>query len=63
MIEDCSYRPADLREAYYEAEHGKVPITLMTLDDLTRAIIDAYPQFDDTGRALLPLRKLYWPVG
>jgi restriction system protein len=50
------------REAYYEAEHGKVPITLMTLDDLTRAIIDAYPQFDDDGRALLPLRRLYWPV-
>jgi len=51
------------REAYYEAEHGKVPITLMTLDDLTRAIIDLYPQFDDAGRALLPLRRLYWPVG
>ena len=51
------------REAYYEAEHGKVPITLMTLDDLTRAIIDAYPQFDDAGRALLPLRRLFWPVG
>lgn len=51
------------REAYYEAEHGKVPITLMTLDDLTRAIIDAYPKFDDAGRALLPLRPLYWPVG
>lgn len=50
------------REAYYEAEHGKVPITLMTLDDLTRAIIDAYSSFDDDGRALLPLRRLYWPV-
>jgi len=50
------------REAYYEAEHGKVPIALMTLDDLTRAIIDAYPQFDDDGRALLPLRRLYWPI-
>ncbi len=50
------------REAYYEAEHGKVPLTLMTLDDLTRAIIDVYPQFDDVGRALLPLRRLYWPL-
>lgn len=50
------------REAYYEAEHGKAPITLMTLDDLTRAIIDAYSSFDDVGRALLPLRRLYWPI-
>ena len=50
------------REAYYEAEHGKVPITLMTLDDLTRRIIEVYPQFDDAGRALLPLRQFYWPV-
>ena len=51
------------REAYYEAEHGKVPITLMTLEDLTRTIIDVYSQFDDAGRALLPLRPFYWPVG
>jgi restriction system protein len=50
------------REAYYEAEAGQRPISLMTLDGLTRAIIDAYPQFDDAGRALLPLRRLYWPV-
>lgn len=50
------------REAYYEAEHGKAPITLMTLEDLTRAILDVYAEFDDAGRALLPLRRLYWPV-
>lgn len=35
----------------------------MNLDDLTRAIIEAYPQFDDVGRALLPLTRLYWPFG
>lgn len=50
------------REAYYEAERGQKPVSLMTLDDLTRAILDAYPNFDDEGRALLPLRRLYWPL-
>ncbi len=50
------------REAYYEAEHGKVPISLVNLDDLTRAIIDAYGNFDDEGRALLPLQRLMWPL-
>jgi restriction system protein len=50
------------REAYYEAERGQKPVSLMTLDDLTRAILDAYPNFDEEGRALLPLRRLYWPM-
>lgn len=50
------------REAYYEAEAGQRPITLMTLDGLTRAILDVYPNFDDEGRALLPLRRIYWPM-
>ncbi|MEY2883699.1 MAG: hypothetical protein RL490_1423 [Pseudomonadota bacterium] len=50
------------REAYYEAEHGKVPISLVNLDDLTREIIHNYANFDDEGRALLPLQRLYWPL-
>lgn len=50
------------REAYYEAERGKTLTTLMNLDDLARAIIEAYPKFDDRGRALLPLTRIYWPA-
>jgi restriction system protein len=34
----------------------------MTLDDLSRAIIDAYDRFDNEGRALLPLTRIYWPA-
>ncbi|KPF76500.1 hypothetical protein IP88_06445 [alpha proteobacterium AAP81b] len=50
------------REAYYEAERSQRPISLMTLDDLTRAILDAYPSFDEVGRSLLPLQRVYWPI-
>lgn len=50
------------REAYYEAERSNTLKTLMNLDDLARAIIQAYPKFDDRGRALLPLTRIYWPV-
>ncbi len=50
------------REAYYEAERSQRPISLMTLDDLTRAILDAYPSFDEIGRSLLPLQRIYWPI-
>ncbi len=49
------------REAQYEAERGRSLTTLMTLDDLARAIIDSYPAFDERGRALLPLTRIYWP--
>ena len=48
------------REAVYEAERAHVPLRLMTLDDLSRAIIANYDRFDVEGRLLLPLTKIYW---
>jgi restriction system protein len=50
------------KEAYYEADRATIPLKLMTLDDLSRAVIDAYERFDNDGRALLPLTRLYWPA-
>jgi restriction system protein len=50
------------KEAYYEADRATIPLKLMTLDDLSRAIIDAYDRFDNEGRALLPLTRIYWPA-
>ena len=50
------------KEAYYEADRATIPLKLMTLDDLSRAIIDAYDRFDNDGRALLPLIRIYWPA-
>jgi restriction system protein len=50
------------REAHYEAERSNITIKLMNLDDLSRAVIDYYEAFDNEGRSLLPLARLYWPA-
>ncbi|MGQ3102375.1 MAG: restriction endonuclease [Sphingopyxis solisilvae] len=49
------------QEARYEAERANTVTHLMDLDGLARAVIEQYDNFDDEGRALVPLRKLYWP--
>lgn len=50
------------KEAQYEAERSNVPITLIDSDMLVTLVIQNYDQFDADARALLPLRKIYWPV-
>jgi restriction system protein len=50
------------KDAYYEADRSNIPLKLMTLDELSRAVIENYELFDSDGRALLPLKKLYWPA-
>lgn len=50
------------KEARYEAERSQIPLTLMDLDDLTRAVTDYYPELDSEARALIPLVKIYWPA-
>jgi restriction system protein len=50
------------REAHYEAERSNVAIKLMNLDDLARAAIDYYENFDSEGKAILPLTRMYWPA-
>jgi restriction system protein len=49
------------KEAYYQAEGANNVTHLMTIDGLATALIDQYEKLDSTGRALLPLKKLYWP--
>lgn len=49
------------KEARYEAERASIPLTLMDLDDLVRAILDHYERFDNDTQRLLPLRRIYWP--
>src|SRR5690606_25405634 len=51
------------REARYEAERASIPLTLMDLDDLARALLDHYERVDVETQRLLPLRKIYWPTG
>ncbi len=50
------------KEANYEAERANVPLTLIDSDMLVTLVIQNYDQFDADTRALLPLRKIYWPI-
>jgi restriction system protein len=50
------------KEAQYEAERANVPVTLIDSDLLVTLVIQNYDQFDADARALLPLRKIYWPI-
>lgn len=50
------------REAQYEAERANIPITLIDSDMLVKLIIQHYDHFDPDTRALMPLKKIYWPV-
>ena len=51
------------QDARYEAERAKVPVTLMGLDELVEALVDYYEHMDAETRRLVPLRRVYWPVG
>ena len=50
------------KDARYEAERGRIPVTLMDLDDLVKALLEHYEQADSQTQRLVPLRKLYWPA-
>ena len=50
------------KEARFEADRANIPLKLMTLDDLARAVVENYSRFDSEGRSILPLRKIYWPI-
>ncbi len=50
------------KEARYEADRSNMPLTLLSLDDLTRLLLDHYSELDTDTRALVPLVRLYWPA-
>lgn len=50
------------KDARYEAERGRIPVTLMDLDDLVKTLLEHYEQADSQTQRLVPLRKLYWPA-
>jgi restriction system protein len=49
------------KDARYEAERASIPLTLMDLDDLVKAILEHYEKMDADSQRLVPLRKIYWP--
>lgn len=51
------------KEAYYEAERANIPLTLMDFESLVEAILEYYSSFDEETKQLLPLRRIYWPIG
>jgi restriction system protein len=50
------------KDARYEADRSRIPLALMDLNSLVRALVEQYESLDQETRQLLPLRKLYWPM-
>jgi restriction system protein len=50
------------KDALYEAERAQVPMTLWTLDDLARALVEHYDQTDAETKRMVPLKRVYWPA-
>ena len=50
------------KEARYEAERASVPLTLLDLRDLRKLLVENYEKLDAETRALVPLKRLYWPL-
>lgn len=51
------------KDAHYEADRADVATTLISLPALRKLVVDHYESLDAETRALVPLRRLYWPVG
>lgn len=50
------------KDAKYEADRSKNPLTLLGLDELANQIVTRYESFDIEGRRLMPLVKVYFPT-
>lgn len=51
------------KDARYEAERSSIPLNLIDIDDLANLISIHYDKFSAEGKALLPLKKVYIPIG
>ncbi len=51
------------KDAHYEADRADVATTLISLPLLRKLLVDHYETLDAETRALVPLRRLYWPAG
>lgn len=50
------------KDAKLEAERNSNPLTLLDVDALVKFIIQYYDNFDNNGRDLIRLTKIYWPM-
>jgi restriction system protein len=49
-------------DAHYEADRASIPLTLWTLDNLVRALVEHYDATDTETKRRVPLRRMYWPA-
>ena len=49
-------------DARYEAERSQIPLTLIEMPDLRELLLNHYENLEPVIRALVPLKKVYWPV-
>ena len=49
-------------EARYEAERSSIPTRLIAMPDLRELLVDYYESLDSETRALVLLRRVYWPT-
>jgi restriction system protein len=50
------------KDAHYEADRADVATTLISLPLLRKLVVEHYERLDAETRALVPLKRLYWPV-
>jgi len=50
------------KEGRYEADSANVPTTLLNLQNLRNLLVEYYEKLDAETRALVPLKRLYWPL-
>lgn len=50
------------KDAHYEADRADVAMRLISLPMLRKLFLEHYEDIDAETRALVPLRRLYWPV-
>ncbi|CAO97674.1 Restriction endonuclease [Erwinia tasmaniensis Et1/99] len=50
------------KDARYEADRSTIPLTLWTLDDLVRALLENYELVDIETKLLVPLKRTYLPA-
>jgi restriction system protein len=49
------------KDAHYEADRSSIPLTLMDMDDLAKAVAEYYDRMDSETQALIPMIRIYWP--
>jgi len=50
------------KEAVYESGNLNIAVTLVDLESLANLVIEHYENFDEEGRKLIPLVRIYWPA-